>query len=395
MSGVIDSLPLPELSRAVTGFVEFFAGGGMARAGLGPAWECLWANDFSPSKAEAYRANWGGAELHEEDVAGVRPEDLPDSTLAWASFPCQDLSLAGDQNGIGSEETPVASRSGTFWQFWRLIRIKRPAIIVLENVVGALSSNKGRDIQAITSALSGSDYRFGPLVMDACHFLPQSRPRLFIIAVRKDIPIPGDLLTVNPNPLWHPESVIRAQRAAAPQALSRWLWWALPKPRGKVPALESFIDAEPAGWNTWNDQAQTDYLISLMTPANRQKVLQAQRLGKRVVGTGYRRTRLGKQRLELRFDGVAGCLRTAAGGSSRQIVIEVRGSHLRTRLMTPREAARLQGLPEDYWLPKSYTDAYDLAGDGLCVPVVAYLREHILSPLALSLRKPAPLLATA
>ena len=77
-------------------FYEFFAGGGMARAGLGDAWRCLFANDFDPRKARAYADNWGASELRLADVATLRPADLPGrADLAWASFPCQDLSLAG------------------------------------------------------------------------------------------------------------------------------------------------------------------------------------------------------------------------------------------------------------------------------------------------------------
>ena len=78
-------------------FYEFFCGGGMARAGLGPDWQCLFANDFDPKKAAAYRANWGGEELWCGDVAEVRADALPGhADLVWASFPCQDLSLAGN-----------------------------------------------------------------------------------------------------------------------------------------------------------------------------------------------------------------------------------------------------------------------------------------------------------
>ena len=77
-------------------FYEFFAGGGMARAGLGPEWNCLFANDFDPKKAASYIANWGSRSMKVGDVAGLTTADLPpDADMAWASFPCQDLSLAG------------------------------------------------------------------------------------------------------------------------------------------------------------------------------------------------------------------------------------------------------------------------------------------------------------
>jgi DNA (cytosine-5)-methyltransferase 1 len=77
-----------------------------------------------------------------------------------------------------------------------------------------------------------------------------------------------------------------------------------------------------------------------------------------VVATGYRRTRNGKQQLELRFDGIAGCLRTPAGGSSKQYVVVRKNGENHARLLTVREAARLMGAPESYSLPGSYNDGY-------------------------------------
>jgi DNA (cytosine-5)-methyltransferase 1 len=94
-------------------FYEFFAGGGMARAGLGKQWECLFANDIDRKKGASYAANWGDERLKIKDVGGLTTADTPGrADLAWASFPCQDLSLAGDYVGLKGE------RSGTFWLFW-------------------------------------------------------------------------------------------------------------------------------------------------------------------------------------------------------------------------------------------------------------------------------------
>jgi len=191
-------------------FYEFFAGGGMARAGLGAGWSCLFANDFDPKKANSYAANWGNDHLRVSDVAALTTADLPDrADLAWASFPCQDLSLAEA----------------------------------------------------------------------------------------------------------------------------------------------------------------------------------AKKAGRRMVGTVYKRTRADgpngekTQRAEIRFDNVAGCLRTPAGGSSRQTIMVVEGQRIRSRLLSPREAARLMGLPNSYLLPENYNEAYCLAGDGVAAPVVRFLAEHILEPL--------------
>src|SRR6266851_1977155 len=115
-------------------FYEFFAGGGMARAGLGEEWTCLFANDIEPKKGASYVAIWGAAHPTIENVAKLTTKQLPGhADLAWASFPCQDLSLAGDGAGLKGE------RSGTFWPFWSLIQSMRsegraPKLVVLENV---------------------------------------------------------------------------------------------------------------------------------------------------------------------------------------------------------------------------------------------------------------------
>jgi DNA (cytosine-5)-methyltransferase 1 len=88
------------------------------------------------------------------------------------------------------------------------------------------------------------------------------------------------------------------------------------------------------------------------------------------------------QRAEARFDGLAGCLRTPAGGSSRQQLLFVKGERLRSRLLTAREAARLMGAPDHYPLPTSQTAALHLLGDAVCAPVVRWLSQHLLAPLA-------------
>jgi DNA (cytosine-5)-methyltransferase 1 len=105
-----------------------------------------------------------------------------------------------------------------------------------------------------------------------------------------------------------------------------------------------------------------------------------------MVGTIYKRTRhdaLGQkvQRAEVRFDDIAGCLRTPSGGSSRQTILVVDGNTVKSRLISTRETARLMGLPEDYCLPENYNEAYHLTGDGVVAPVVRHLAEQLFEPL--------------
>lgn len=366
-------------------FYEFFAGGGMAHAGLGADWQCLFANDFCKKKEAAYKANWGDKVFVGGDIAEVTIEQLiGHADLAWASFPCQDLSLAGNKLGLGGE------RSGTFWKFMEVVRglrvgNRKPPMIALENVYGALTSHSGKDFEAIVKAVADEGYNVGAMVIDAIHFVPQSRPRLFIIAVDKALPIPDGLQAQTANPAWQPAVIIKAFNRLPKRLKDRWIWWNLPVPAARLQTLDEIIEENPTGVE-WHSPAETRRLLEMMTDVNRQKVMLAQQTGRLKVGTIYRRTREGKQRAEVRFDGVSGCLRTPSGGSSRQTIIVVNGNEVHTRLLSPREAARLMGLDDGYILPQRYNDAYHLAGDGVVVPVVEHLRLHIFDPIAETLQ---------
>lgn len=366
-------------------FYEFFAGGGMARAGLGQKWKCLFANDFDPKKSESYVENWGGKHFVCGDVAKVTTEDLPGTPgLVWASFPCQDLSLAGAGAGL------KGNRSGTFWPFWKLMLTlkdegRAPSVIVLENVCGAMTSHEGKDFSAICSALGRAGYRFGAIVADAKHFVPQSRPRLFIIAVNSDVAILNELQTKAPQEPWHTPALVTAYDKVANTHKSKWIWWNLPKPPKRRNAFADLIEEEPTGVK-WHTKVETKKLLGMMNDLHLSKVKTAQASGMKMVGAVYKRTRPDSnggrvQRAEVRFDDIAGCLRTPAGGSSRQLIVVVEGDSIRSRLLSPREAARLMGLPESYSLPTRYNDAYHLAGDGVAVPVVRFLASNILEKL--------------
>ncbi len=364
-------------------FYEFFAGGGMARAGLGDGWSCLLANDFSETKARSYVANWGSDGLIVGNIFNIHLDEVPSlADLAWGSFPCQDLSVAGAGAGLSGE------RSGAFWGFWNLVRAlraegRKPRTVVIENVFGAMTANGGKDFDLILQTVQAEGYIFGAVVLDAVRFVPQSRPRLFVICVDKNLILPAHTHHAGPSDVWHPAALLQAFDRLTILARRDWRWWALPLPTQPVARLEDIIELNPTGV-AWDSAEQTAGILNMMTELNRHKVLQAQALNTFKVGTVYKRTRLGVLRAEVRFDGVAGCLRTPTGGSSRQTIMAVDGACVRTRLISSREAARLMGLPETYQLPKRYNDAYHLVGDGVAVPVVAHIERHLLSPILAS-----------
>lgn len=369
-------------------FYEFFAGGGMARAGLGERWRCLFANDFDHKKARAYRDNWGDSDFVEADVRKLKLDEIPERAhLTWASFPCQDLSLAGAGAGLKGD------RSGTFRPFWKLMKglaadARAPYVIALENVCGTLTSHDGKDFVTICRGFQEIGYRVGALVIDAALFVPQSRPRLFVVGVQREIAIPEGIAEVFPSPLWHTRALTRAYENLPSKVRAEWIWWTPPVPPPRTARFSDLLEDEP-GDVSWFSSEQTEQLLAKMSDINLAKLEKAQRMGRRMVGGVYKRTRLDEygrktQRAEIRFDDIAGCLRTPAGGSSRQVLMVVEGESVKARLVSGREAARLMGLPDSYKLPSNYNEAYHLTGDGVAVPAVRYLADHIFEPILIS-----------
>lgn len=353
--------PVPTKPR----FLDFFAGAGLVTEAVKGHFAVLWANDISEKKAKVYRENHGSEHFVLGSVEDVAGRSLPDADIAWASFPCQDLSLAGNQAGIKGR------RSGMVWEWLRVIEEmpESPPVLVAENVLGLVAANEGAHYRMLHLELVARGYLVGALVIDAIDFLPQSRPRVFVVAVRADMDVSKWVL---PMAGWcHPESVVRAA-----EGLPNWVYWNLPPAPPRRSTLDDVLE-----WNApTHEEERAKRTLSLISPLHQTRLLQELTNGF-TAAPGYRRTRNGRQVLELRFDKVAGCLRTPEGGSSRQFIVLKRDGKLTTRLLTAREAARLMGLPEDYWLPENYNEAYKAMGDAVAVPAVRHLAKTLLRPL--------------
>ncbi len=345
--------------------LEFFAGSGLVASGLSGLFSPVWANDICPKKADVYKANHRDRKFILDDIRNIKGVDLPQAHLSWASFPCQDLSLAGLTGGIH------ADRSGLVWQWLRIMDEMpvKPKVLVAENVTGLVSFAGGKNYRLLHNALFDRGYRVGAVILDAVRFTPQSRPRVFVIAVSKDVSVPDQLTDNGPN--WmHPVSITRVA-----EGLPGWIWWKAPAPPRREVNLIDIVE--------WDIPSDPDEVVrrnfEIMNSRHKERLLN---LDEPVVATGYKRTRNGKQSLELRFDGVAGCLRTPDGGSSRQMLIIKRDGKISTRLLTVREAARLMGASDSFLIPGGYNDGYRAMGDAVAAPVAKYLGKNILRKLA-------------
>lgn len=339
---------------------EFFAGSGLVAYGLKGMFSPVWANDISEQKAAVYEANFGCEKFILDDIKNIKGRSLPFAHLSWASFPCQDLSLAGAIGGIH------ASRSGLVWEWLRVLdeMTQRPKILLLENVAGLLSTSGGDNYRVLHMALVDRGYRCGAILLNASLFVPQSRPRVFIIAVQKDCTIPDEL--VGDGPCWlHNNSATKLGHE-----LPEWVWWQTDRPLQRSVSLKDIVDESVP--------FDKDHVLRLIPERHEAKLLKNTTL----YATGYRRTRNGMQQLELRFDGIAGCLRTPEGGSSKQYLVVKKNDQIHARLLTVREAARLMGAPDSFMLPGSYNDGYKAMGDAVAAPVAQFIGERFLTKIA-------------
>lgn len=364
-------------------YAEFFAGGGMVSAALAPHWDCALANDIDAKKCSSYRANFPDHPLIEGDIADIVTDGLDASVdLFWASSPCQDFSLAGRGQGLRGK------RSSTFSHFADVLDRtvesgQAPRIVAFENVVGLVTRNGSKDFHTVLRRIAQAGYRVGALEIDAVKFLPHSRPRLFVIAVRDDVQLPSALLQDKPA-AFHSKRV-QAGYASAPRFVKdRWIWWSLPDAAPRPFAIEHYI--QTGADQDWFGRTQLARLKALIPPLHKDRLKRLVDNDGPSICFAYKRGRPDatgrvRQVAELRFDGNAGCIRTPAGGSSRQIVLVAGDGKVKARLLNPREAVRLLGLPDHYVLPERYNDAYKIAGDGVAVPVVQHLDVHLFQPL--------------
>ena len=351
---------------------EFFAGIGLVRSGLEQAGiDVVWANDIEPVKQAVYAANFDASDYLLDDIRNVRGASVPAVDIAAASFPCVDLSLAGNRRGLEGEQ------SGLFFEFARVLREmgeRAPAVVMIENVTSFVSSRRGRDLHAAIAELNSLGYMCDLVAVDARWFRPQSRPRLFIIGIRQRLagPSAGKASPLRPGPV---ASFIRANRDLALQELP------VPVPPRAGGGLREVVERlDPADERWWRGDRLLKFQESLSS-SHRHRLDELRLKGTTEWRTAYRRTRGGAAVWEVRSDDIAGCLRTARGGSSRQAIVEIGPDGLRARWMTPREYARLQGAPEgfDYSAVTEVQALYGF-GDAVCVPVVDWLARHVLAP---------------
>jgi DNA (cytosine-5)-methyltransferase 1 len=382
MSGQIPLWKHPVLDYSCC---EFFAGIGLMRLGLEQAgWKIVYANDISKDKRTMYAGQFSDTDQHFalDDIHSLDASVIPSTTLATASFPCTDLSLAGGRKGLAGK------KSSAYWGFVSILeklKDRRPPLILLENVVGFLTSHQGRDFEEALLALNKLGYAVDAIIVDAAEFVPQSRVRLFVIGYRIDLLEHG---TVSESSAFYGSAV-------RPNALADYIFthpnicWhirTLPALPQRQICLRDIIEDLPESSDCWWNRQRTDYLISQMAPRHTEKLLSMKAADHWSYGTVFRRVRNGKTAAEMRTDGIAGCLRTPRGGSARQILVKAGFGQVHVRLLIPRECARLMGA-DTFPIEVPLNQALFGFGDAVCVPVVTWIANNYLNPVVEEMRE--------
>lgn len=361
---------------------EFFAGIGLVRRAFEKkGWRVVFANDIDQEKFRMYEANFPAAGVHFllGDIHKLPATVVPDVSIATASFPCNDLSLAGGMKGISGDN------SGAFWGFMRVLEEmedRRPPLILLENVTGWLHSGKGQDFADSLIRLNRVGYACDAFILNALDFVPQSRQRLFVVGILDSLRH-GCVRELRESY----QSKLRPKRLADFIHSHPEIDWSirhLPTPERHRVRLESIIEDLPNDSPEWWNQERAEYFFHQLSERHT-RIAQEMIAGDQFsYGTAFRRVRHGRSMAELRADGIAGCLRTPRGGSGRQILFKAGNGEYRVRLLTPRECARLQGVDDDYVINVPLNQALFGFGDAVCIPVVEWIIDHYISPVVTS-----------
>lgn len=367
-------------------FYEFFAGVGLVHEALSRTrWECVYANDIDRKKYDLYRGRFVLADpyFHIADVwetDAVLERLHGDAFLATASFPCTDLSSAGRQAGFGG---PHSSALFGFFRVLAKLGFTAPPLVLLENVPGFLTANKGRDFREAVTAFAHLGYWVDVFILDAAYFVPQSRPRVFVVGWHSLAGNPGFCAkAAHAEALPYSSPILRPPRLLHLMSTitlpTGWTRLDLPVPEQACVHLEDCVGMEST--HAWWDDAAVLKHYNMLNPRHKAIIDSHLGAGEPFLGTAFRRKRGERTYLEVRFDGIAGCLRTPRGGSAKQIIVATVAGRLRMRWMTSREYARLQGAPD---FPLGSNESENLFGmaDGVCVPVIEWIDQHILSPL--------------
>lgn len=297
--------------------IDLFAGIGGIRLGFEQAFDniqCVFTSEIDKYAIQTYQANFGNEPIH-GDITQIDENDIPDHDILLGGFPCQPFSQAGLKKGF------TDTRGTLFFDIERILLAKRPQAFLLENVKQLKGHDKGRTLQVILEHLHNAGYKVYYDVLKARDFgAPQNRERIYLVGF-----------------------------------LDHRIEFEFPQPTGLPTRVGDILEKSVDSKYTISDR---------LWAGHQRRKEQNKRNGK---GFGY-----GLFSENSEYTNTISA-RYYKDGS--EILIEQKGKN--PRKLTPREASRLQGFPEDYKIPVSDAQSYKQFGNSVCVPVIRAIAENM------------------
>jgi DNA (cytosine-5)-methyltransferase 1 len=345
----------PEKAAGRFNFIDLFAGIGGIRKGFDAiGGHCVFTSEWNKFAQQTYAANFRDNHPPHGDITTIDTDEIPDHDVLLAGFPCQPFSIAGvsKKNSLGRKHGFLDETQGTlFFDVARILKARRPAAFLLENVKNLTSHDKGRTFEVILKTLTEElGYKVWHRVIDAQHFVPQHRQRIVIVGFRDEVPFSWDDLKLPPkgsvrlNSVLHPED--GSEKTEAPYTLG---------PDAIVNGKYTLTDKlwhYLQGYADKHRAAGNGFGFGLVTP-----------------------------------DDVARTLSARYFKDGSEILVS-QGKKRNPRRLTPRECARLMGYGDDFRIPVSDTQAYKQFGNSVAVPVFEEV-ARIMQPHIQTLVEPA------
>jgi len=301
-----------------------------------------------------------GEKPYELDATKIKPEELPDFDLLCAGFPCQTFSIAGKR--LGFEE----SRGTLFFEIARIAREKRPRLLLLENVKGLLSHDRGKTFANILATLADIGYDAEWQVLNSKYWVPQKRERIFIIGYLRGTPRPEIFPSIE-----SPGKIAKEGKdRQVSQAIDSNYWKGLDNHGQRTMVVEDSIDEVHAQVN--RDRYKNE-------PESDDRTLIAWSKSHRTGRSKHDKNRHNYGQIEERINtGEANTLNTGDGCrhmSTANYVTEYKT----IRKLTPLECERLQGFPDNWTKGISDTQRYKCLGNAVTVPVVEFILSRLIN----------------
>lgn len=318
-----EAIPFPALQNPKFTMIDLFAGIGGTRLGFYQTGkvQSVFSSEIDKFAIKTYSRNFG--DTPHGDITAIESTDIPDHDILVGGFPCQAFSQAGKQ--LGFEDT----RGTLFFQIARILNDKRPKAFLLENVRNLLTHDHGRTFAVIKDTLEELNYKVYYNLFKAREFgVPQNRERIYIVGFDKT-------------------------------QVSNYKSFQFPKPLNIPTSVGSILESQVDDKYTISDKLWTGH--------------QTRKKNNKANGKGFGYTLFNEQ------SEYTNTLSARYYKDGSEILIEQKGKN--PRKLTPREAARLQGFPEEFVIPVSDTQAYKEFGNSVAVPVIHAIAEEILKVL--------------